>query len=81
MKQPKVDAKTRKLIERAIADHRDGHDITITHLLAEIDDEGVEGISLGLRYELSQRPVDVKKSIDDRRAFAVQVCLKSNARA
>jgi hypothetical protein len=61
MKQPKVDAKTRKLIEQAIAAHSDGHDITITHLFAEIDGEGVEGISLGLRYALSQRPVDPKK--------------------
>jgi hypothetical protein len=70
MKQPKVDAKTRKLIERAIADHRDGHDIRITHLLAEIDDEGVEGISLGLTYGLSRHPVDPRKSLELRSAIS-----------
>jgi hypothetical protein len=70
MKQPKVDAKTRKLIEQAIAAHSDGHDITITHLFAEIDGEGVEGISLGLRYALSQRPVDPRKSLELRSAIS-----------
>jgi hypothetical protein len=80
MKQPKVDAKTRKLIEQAVAAHSDGHDITITHLLAEVDDEGVEGISLGLRYALSQRPVDVKKSIEMLTAINDAVSLNDDDR-
>ncbi len=62
MKQPKVDAKTRKLIEQAVDAHRDGHDIKITDLVAELDDFGVEEIWLGLKYALSQRPVDPRKS-------------------
>jgi hypothetical protein len=63
MKRPNVDAKTRRLIEQAVAAHSDGHDIKIIHLFAELDDEGVEGITLGLRYALSRRPVDAGKSV------------------
>jgi hypothetical protein len=68
--KPKVDAKTRRLIEQAVAAHSDGHDIKITHLFAEVDDEGVEGISLGLRYGLSRHPVDPRKSLDMRSAIS-----------
>jgi hypothetical protein len=64
MKRPTVDAKTRRLIEQAVAAHSDGHTIKITHLSAELDDDGVEGITLGLTYGLSQRPVDAGKSLD-----------------
>ena len=63
MKHLKVDAKTRVLIEKAVAMHSDGHDIEITQLSAEIDEDGVEGLNLRLRYALSQRPVDARKSI------------------
>jgi hypothetical protein len=70
MKPPKVDAKTQKLIEQAIAEHSDGHDIKIVHLFAEVDDEGVEALALGLRYALSRRPVDPRKSLDLRLAIS-----------
>ena len=80
MKQPKVDAKTRKLIEQAVAAHSDGHDIKITHLFAEVDHEGVEGITLGLRYALSKRPVDVRKSLAMLTAINDSVSLNDDSR-
>jgi hypothetical protein len=61
--KPKVDEKTRSLIEQAVERHSDGHHIKITHLYAKLDDEGVEEIWLGLQYALSERPVDARKSI------------------
>jgi hypothetical protein len=70
MKKPTVSAKTPRLIEQAIEAHRDGHDIKITHLYAQLDDEGVDEIWLGLQYALSQRPVDPRKSLYMRSAIS-----------
>jgi hypothetical protein len=70
MKTAKISQKIRALIEKAVADHLDGHDIKITHVVAEIDDDGEESISLGLQYALTPRPVDPRKSLEMRSAIS-----------
>jgi hypothetical protein len=64
MKTAKLGQKTRALIEKAVADHLDGHDVKITRLFTELEDDGNECIWLGLRYALSARPVDPAVSVD-----------------
>ncbi len=54
----------RTLIETVIRDHLNGHDIQPCNISIETDDEGSESISVGLCYNLSEKPIDPEMSVD-----------------
>jgi hypothetical protein len=54
----------RTLIESVISQHLNGHRTQPCNIFIEADEDGVESISVGLCYDLSNKPVDPEKSID-----------------